>query len=111
MNIIDVSKLKVIVFDDADITATPTLIKTQLITPLPEACQKIFVSETKPSDINLVEMVLLTNWSNIDYFYIKSQNKFDTVEKLVKSVGESNGQMIIFFNVCSHNITVFFMFD
>lgn len=109
--------LAIVVFDDADYTATTSLVKAQLINKLPHTCQKVFISPFSmiPNlTHNLVEMKLLVDGTvfphqSIVNYYVEciTNQKYDIIKKLSSEANKyvGNGQIIVFFTVC---LNIFF---
>lgn len=111
LQVFKVQLLNMVVFDDADMTASTTLIKEQIIKKLPATCQKVFLSAygmvSSPMN-NIVEMKLLFNGSlfpvHIDNYYVKCRTswKFDIIKALSADANKvaKNGKIMVFFTVC-----------
>lgn len=103
--------LTIVVFDDADMTASTVLVKEKIIMKLPSTCQQVFMSAygmVSRLTNNLVEMKLLINDSlfprHIDNYYVECPTdwKFDVIKALSADANKiaKNGKIMVFFTVC-----------
>lgn len=118
LNAFRLDQLKLAVFDDADITTTSHLVKSQIIDPMPVSVQQIHLSSVKlREDDERIEFQILVNDSeyprhNDDYF-MKVQSydmKFTAINAICKKFSKkTRHQMLIFFTVSAnriHNLNV-----
>lgn len=109
LGIFKMNDLAIVVFDDADTTATTVMIKDQILNKLPANCQKVFIASNKmrPLIDNLVEMKFFVDDNvfphNIDNYFVEcaSNRKYEVIKALCVEANNdrANGKIIIFFTV------------
>lgn len=116
--VFDIRKLSIVVFDNADVTATHSLVQQNLIQHLSSQCQKIFISCTKiPSKPignirNLVEKKLLIDGAkyprHMENYYIRCDEngaKIEALKAICLEAYSSNagGKVVVYFSVSVMN--------
>lgn len=119
IEVFDAKNLSVVVFDDADVVSTHSLLQEHLLRRLTTECQLFFLANcNKPTKIgvknDVVEECLLIDGSiyprHIDNFYITCKDiksKVEAIQTMCLKAYEENafGKILVYFSVSIFDVT------
>lgn len=112
LDVFNPKQLKIVVFDDGDITASSKRINDDFLRKLPSKCQQLYMSSSPRlrGIQGVTEMTFLADSCDIpkaiEHRFVKCSDKYAFVEALSAQVYgiDEDGKMIVFFNVSSKSL-------
>lgn len=105
LNVFDMKKLAIIIFDDADRVLPSIYVKDHLMNAIPKQCQTLFMASSKISTLGISDMKHMELFvddkpflPNIQHFFINCVDD-DAKFKMLQSLNTISGKLLVFFYV------------